>query len=346
MKSKNFVYYALSPLPLFLILAFLLYLYDPMQFWHKPLWRDATFSGDARVQNKGIIDNYDFDSIILGTSMLQQTPKEYANDKLGGTWENLSMSDGTFNQRAIILQYALKNKEIKRVIYSLDPDYFNKFSESSSFAYLYKSSNLDIMKFYFNWRFIFCALKWSESAHCVGNKRAKYDFKEIDSKHKEFPKWAKNEMQNIKGNATLARQWRDFRLDSKEKPKINTNVIDKYVLDIVKATPDTQFYFLIPTYSRLAYYANGVEYFANFRAYILYFISQIRNLPNATLIGFDDENYADNPANYWERTHYYIDLNLMQIDSIANKTHILDSKNIESYLATMLEKIKNYDSFE
>lgn len=65
-------------------LSTLLYIYDPLMLYHKPYFRKETFSTDMRVQAKAIIDNYDFDSIIIGSSILENTSAKEANDKLGG----------------------------------------------------------------------------------------------------------------------------------------------------------------------------------------------------------------------------------------------------------------------
>ena len=76
-----------------------------------------------RQQAAGIINNYEFDSIILGTSMLENTSAKEAGEKLGGKFMNISLSGSNFYERSFVLEYALRKKEIKKIIYSLD-EYF------------------------------------------------------------------------------------------------------------------------------------------------------------------------------------------------------------------------------
>ncbi|MWV62049.1 hypothetical protein DCO58_06300 [Helicobacter saguini] len=77
---KNFVFLALIvPCVALVTLFILLYLYDSLQLFHKPFLRDETFFHDLRSQNPGIIKNYDFNSVILGTSMLENTLPKDAN---------------------------------------------------------------------------------------------------------------------------------------------------------------------------------------------------------------------------------------------------------------------------
>ncbi|MWV61884.1 hypothetical protein DCO58_07180 [Helicobacter saguini] len=79
---KNFVFLGLLPFVLMYLFFAWLYLYDPLQLFHKPFLRDETFLHDLRSQNRGIIENYDFNSVILGTSMLENTLPKDANEIL------------------------------------------------------------------------------------------------------------------------------------------------------------------------------------------------------------------------------------------------------------------------
>ncbi|MWV61863.1 hypothetical protein DCO58_07290 [Helicobacter saguini] len=83
LSYKKFVILGiLVPCVNLLLLILLLYIYDPLQVFHKPFFRETTFLSDMRVQNRGIIKNYDFNSVILGTSMLENTLPKDANEIL------------------------------------------------------------------------------------------------------------------------------------------------------------------------------------------------------------------------------------------------------------------------
>ena len=83
--EKRFCIVALG-IPLFvgILIILSLYFYDPFLLYHKPYFREEKFSSDMRMQAKGIIKHYDFDSYILGTSMLGNTSAKEAKEKLGG----------------------------------------------------------------------------------------------------------------------------------------------------------------------------------------------------------------------------------------------------------------------
>ena len=72
-----------------------------------------------RMQDKGIIAYYDFDSFIMGSSMLMGSSSKEATEKLGNKWINIALNGSRFNQRAVILDYLFKHKKPKSIIYTL-----------------------------------------------------------------------------------------------------------------------------------------------------------------------------------------------------------------------------------
>lgn len=75
----------------------------------------------------------------------------------------------------------------------------------------------------------------------------------------------------------------------------------------------------------------------------IWFVKESAKYPNVKIYGFDDTSYPDIFTNFRDCVHYNVDMNSMQLDAIANRTHILTPQNIDTYLATMESKIKNYD---
>ena len=115
--------------------------------------------------------------------------------------------------------------------------------------------------------------------------------------------------------------------------------------------PQTHFYIIIPAYSRLfyrkemekGYFKNNSIYFYTWKEILTWLIKETSHYSNVTFYGFDTLDYADNIANYKDSTHYNIDMNSLQLDSIQNKKHILTPDNIESYFDIFEQKIQDYD---
>lgn len=352
LSPKQFIFgVCLIPLPVVVVLFGILWLYDPLQLFHKPIFRETTFFGDMRLAARGIIRYYDFDSVILGTSMLENTSAKEAGEKLGGKWVNLSLINSSYDERAVVLEYLFGYKKPQKIIYSLESFTIASIKDSSRFDYLYDENPLDDFKVYLNDKFILCALAWRESKDCTGRDLEELlkwsnheDLKILFGGFEKWLKYGKKEtiamLKNIKDTPFVVKK-DNFDLE-KQRSYIQT-----YVLDFVAENPQTQFYFIVPTYSRLSYRIGSGDFdnktFYNRALNHKWFVQELEKYPNAKIYGFDTLDYADDIANYRDFTHYNVDMNSLHLDSIKQGKHILDSNNIDSYLKAMEDKIKNYD---
>lgn len=339
-------------LPLIVAFGLNLYLYDPVQLFHKPYGRANTFFTDMRVQAKGIIDHYDFDSYILGTSILENTIAQEAQEKLGGKWVNISLSGSSLKERSIVLEYLLKKQSPKQIIYSID---VSSLLGAAILPFLYNDTSLDDIRFYLNNRFILCSLSWSKQGHCVGSSDLDNMLRWILDEHRKnrfggiknwIPYYPNDE--RIKRDIDLIRSFDDTT--SHKLPYISQDLnqqmhtyIKDYIITFVRSNPQTHFHFIMPTYHRF-YYKAKVEDFLRIEAMISWLVLETKDLENVSIYGFDTLDYADEIANYEDLYHYNIDMNSMQLDAIAHQTHILNAHNVGDYFHTMRDKIETYDA--
>lgn len=365
-NAKKFIFISLLyPLPFVVIVLGLLYIYDPFQIFHKPYFKEATFFTDMRKQALGIIKHYKFDSYIIGTSMLENTDSKEATNKLNsdGRWINISLSGSGFNERAVVLDYIFQNQNPKHIIYSLDGYHIvNRLNNSTlGWDFLYDNNPYNDIKLYINFKFMICALKFSDDERCVGNIDDIYQITNWYKKYKEifggFDNWIKHKNNN-QVNQTLI-DIKNGNIKNIDNQDIIGDIdilaqqdyLYKYLIRFFKDYPDTKFSIIIPTYSRLFYrmqnikrvYSDNSKYFYTWEKSLRYFITQSSSYKNVKVYGFDDLDYADDIANYKDLPHYNKDLNSIQLDAIKNQTNILTPQNIDKYLATMEQKIKSYD---
>lgn len=339
-------------MPFIAIIGLVLYLYDAGQVWHKPLFRDTKFFElrvHSRMQNKALIDLYDFDSIIMGSSFMFGMSYKEAQDKLGGKWVNMSMSGSSMHDKAVVLRYALAKKKINRLIVTLDWIASDYNSNTESFQYLYDDNEINNMKLYLNPKFILCALTWSNSKNCIGSEKSYQQIMHsndisLEAKAGEMD-WLKRNRNEKLDSLIIEYAKKTWSASPHEfDMSLNRKYIDENILSLVRHSRETQFYFFIPTYTRLVYRIREEAFdFYKWRVVMSYFIRESMKYPNVKVYGFDDLSYADNLGNYIDKTHYKTDLNSMQLDAIKNNTHLLTEKNIESYFDTMEQKIKDYD---
>ncbi len=356
--KKWTLFVLLLPIPFVLALMILLYIYDPLMLYHKPYFREKSFIDNIRFSAKGLIDNENFNSVIIGTSMTENTSTKEANKKLDNRWINLSLSGSFINERAVILDYLFKKRKIYEIIYTLDAFTLNNsiVKSTKSFDFLYDNNIYNNFGVYFSKKFIFCALRFSQNSECVGKKDLNNLLnwkKDYASLYGGFENWlifnSKQEIQKIKDMILNAQ---DFNPKANIDINLNKNYLNTYLLIFIKSHPDTQFHLIIPTYSRLLYRSLYLEreyfnkdsiLFSKYQVVLKWLIKETSKYPNVKIYGFDDLAYADDIRNYKDPAHYNIDMNSMQLDAIKNGTHILTPQNMDEYFKTMEEKIRNYD---
>lgn len=350
MSYFRFIVYSFA---FFILLSFLslglIYFYDPMQIFHKSFLKEERFFGEMRLGARAIIKHYDFDSYILGTSMLQNTSAKEANRKLGGNWVNISPAASTTKERGIILNYLFRYQNPKTLIYSLDA-FGDEVSTKPNFRLLYDESLLNDFEAYLNDRFIICTLTFSKKEKCIGKENLEMLLQWIrEEKHQKrlggFENW-------IKYNPDIFKQESLKSLPQSKPVEFDLNRIDvskeqelleTFLLSFVKKYPNTQFHLILPPYSRLHFKINP-KAFIERKKITYWLLEQTKDLKNVTIYGFDTLDYADDIGNYAGDTiHYKNDMNSLELDSIQNKKHILTPDNIESYFDIFEQKIQDYD---
>ncbi|MGX2983757.1 hypothetical protein [Helicobacter sp. 23-1045] len=346
--------FACVALPMLALIA-LLYVYDPLQLFHKPIFRAQTFHGDMRIQARGIVDYVEFDSAIVGSSMLENTSISEAEAKLGGKWVNLSMGGAHPVERAVLLEYLLRAKKPKRILYSLDTHsmVLDKAGGRAIKEQLYGDNFTPKMQFYIDKRFIKCAIKWSKSPECVGHKEMQQipsAYMQTCAKDAGFLNWCQNE-RVIKFLRKADEKWQPKAF--KGSIKNSQNLINKYILDFVRANPHTEFHLAISAYSTFyyrvriddGYVPNPKEHFDKWGQILRWMVNESQKLPNMKIYGFDDLPLTDDVRNYTDQGHYRIGtpLNSIALDAMQNGAHILTPQNVEAYLSAFERKVRNYD---
>ena len=92
---------------------------------------------------------------MLFRSMVNTSSNE-ANQKLGNHWVNLSISGGVINERLDILNYTMSRKDIKNIIFSIEPGWISDNNRDNKFLYLYDGNPFNDFKTYLNEKFLFC----------------------------------------------------------------------------------------------------------------------------------------------------------------------------------------------
>ena len=325
------------------------YIRDPLMLLHKPYFKNNGYDKDLRISNASVMHNVDFDSVIIGTSMLMNTSPNLASQILNGKFINTTAESLGFSEVETFLKYAFRHQSnIKQIIISFDA--ITNSTSRIPYMSLYDESVLNDLFVYFQPRFFKCI---------VGFSNVCYKKKDLDTRTFWLDASKRKALGGFESWLQTARNYREasFILDQLEVkeflPVHNEKTIADFestkeslgsILRLIKTSPNIQFEIIVPPYSKYHYYAkNGQERFVVIRDSVKYFLSEVQNCPNVRVYGFDNLDYTKDIANYTDPIHYEVSMNNLFLEAIKAQTHLLTLENFESYFDQLKKDIKAFD---
>lgn len=364
-KSTLYLFF-FSAVGFFSILPVVFYFYDPLQLFHAAWGRAPAFHKDMRQQAAGVIHNYSFDSIIIGTSMLENSASTDAERALGGKFVNISMSSSNHYERSQVMTYVLGRKVLRNVVYSLDysylaPMYDHPNYPNATWSYLYDGNRLNDFKAYYNDKFFQCLLHWSVHPRCAGKARsldrpnAWFMKPEHASRFGGLDKWfsaannrqIKNAFRKISNAAKKAKEPAVVDEEKYLARRIEAfSYVDDYVLVHPRNNPKTNFYYVFPPYSRVLFSIWHQTDPAQARLHedvVRHVVSEAKGMSNVHVLGYEDEDFPDDLGNYKDPGHYHEKFNSLFFEDMHAGRHMLTQENIDRYLSVAKEKALAFD---
>ena len=331
---------------------FYLLLFFAAKYYYNANTDGPTVGPNMRFEAINILRNCQFDSIILGTSILENTSAKEASALIGGEFVNISLSGSDFFERSIVLKKALQ-APIKRVIYSLDSCYIDcpigqSDSSLKEWRKLYEQT-MDIHSLFTN----------------INPKRYKqYDTDRPNAwlnqpynmnRFGGLDKWVNNiDKQGIKPfltielpkQAQLAKNKSGQIQADPENEAIMLHYIDDNLLNFVRGNPATEFHLIFPPYYKYTYAVmrqNDSKKFYLHQQAIKYITTCATTLPNLFVYGFENQKFSADIANYKDVTHYSPEINSLFLQSIAQKQHLLTKENVDAYMRECEAQAYNFD---
>lgn len=122
MERSLLKYFSITVLIILSIVAITNFIIDPLQFYRRNL--NHQLCGNDRWQVACFIKNFQFNTVVIGTSMTQNFSTNYINKKMGLDSIKLSIAGASIQEQLIVLRHAVKSKKLKTVIWGLDRHYF------------------------------------------------------------------------------------------------------------------------------------------------------------------------------------------------------------------------------
>lgn len=333
---------------------------DPLHLFHAPASSPCYMNSNMFIQAAGIINTFEFDSLILGTSVLQNSSAVNMGRAVGGTFANISMSGANFRERSVVARYALESRRLSKVVYSLDRFYQDCREDFSypfrNWGYLYDGNRMNDLKAYVSSSYF----KDIVLGLPVGRKATADKPAEWMSKPSHRCRFGG--LQNWVGN--LDKQGMDTFIlrtlpaaAAKADPQAElvrragreakaAAYVDKYVLSLAEQYRDTEFLLVFPPYWRYDFASmrqTDPVSFTLHQSVVRHVVRRAAELGNVRIFGFEDCSFVDDIANYKDVTHYSEEINEFMAECMGRGEHELSPGNVEAYLARCEELARKFD---
>ncbi len=320
--KKKLMHILFITIGLLLLYANIIYFVDPLQQYRLATFFKAVYINEI-YQNPGLAKHYNYNAVIIGSSMTENFRPSYIRKKLGWQALKLSISGSNSFEEKIMLETAIKTGRVKNVIYGLD---FFRLAEKNAregfpdYLYLHQSI-MDKLKYLFNIGNIDFILKTM-----IGNLGLAYkDNMDLDSVYTFNDKLAYSAENVILSFNNKLKQGEKLHFSLAEM-KLNFNA---NILSVFKNNPNITFYLFFPPYSVYMYklYEHEGKLF-NFLEMKKYVCAVTKNLSNVKLYDFQsDSMIIENLNNYKDIYHYSEEINNYIIDNFNKKKYVVTADN-------------------
>lgn len=329
---------------LFLLVSGITGYIDPFFHYHAPVDALQYPIENAQYQNIGIIQHFDYDAIILGTSMTDNFRTSEFDMLFGTNSVKTPTQGGNFAEVWQNLEIALNtNPNIKTVLFALDSWFISDIAYGSEPRdtipqFLYDHNPFNDVEYLLNKDVLFSnTLKVLTYTH-QGHKTTSFD---------DYDHWR---------DASFGRE---IALSTYTRPQLAETtwvVTDDYIADLNKgietrifsltrAFPDVTFYIYLPPYSAIFWDRANQHLSLENDTIVLRELSRILlQEPNIQLYSFhDDFEITTDLNNYLDDCHHTSEINSRILNSIHQGHHQLTLDNYVIYWDRFLDFYTAFD---
>jgi len=346
MSRKQWVCLSLSLIMFALAMTVAVVLFfDPFEIYHKAThFIPPITSGTQSYSNAGIAKSYDYDSIIIGSSMTENFCPSQMDTLLGGRFIKLCINGGTpFNHKQM-MDMAFDSREIKTVFYGLDTEALTHFyttPKAEMPTYLYDNNIFNDTKYWFNKSVLAkyipaCLRTWGKTD--VNQRDTMYTWgdtfaygkdavlKNVAITNEEF------EQEPVAADPVLSQQ-----------SMLN---VEYNIVPFIEAHPDTEFIIFFPPYSLarwIEYYTRGMmQSHLNQKEAV---IKRLLPYENVRIYDFHAQvEWITNLDHYVDTEHYGAHINKEIIERISRGenlvTDLAQSMHNDQILCTLVEHVR------
>lgn len=321
------------------------FMVDPFYHYHQPWFGMPVVLYNEVYQTPGVAENFDYDSVIVGSSMTENFRASWFDEDFGWNTVKLSYEGARTDDLKAILEKVFEGeKQVNHIVLAVDD--YQMVSDSSLKAterpdYLYNDNYFDDVNYLFNKDALrACAERIAdgitgreEDIDSAYNFSSKYEFS-----MEQVLKDAAPFRENIKAYPPESNAPRDAYLQQCEDNLGN-------LLPFIEEHGETQFIIIYSPYSILNWEKKVLAGTLEAQLYTdAYAIEKFLSYENVRVFYFQDEyDMITNLDNYMDTCHYVEDYNHYIEQCIRSGKNEVTPENYEERLRNMYEIAMTYD---
>jgi len=322
------------------------YIADPYQLYRPARWFTPVYAnGEQAYLNAGLAWHSDYDAVLIGTSMVENTRVSQIDARFGTHSIKLPFEGGMAANHAEALRVAFATRPLTHVLYGMDMYSFVRDPSYSSFDmpdYLYDGSPFTDIAYLLNGDVLFHRIpaalyrKWrgEEPEPVTADMRYAWGWSE----------GARYGEESVLNSYDFSKPAREMQAHDAFARNVRAN-FDKYVHPFLDEHPDTEFLFFFPPYSSLQWYIMRQD--GHLDA-VLHTMEQLAELlmpyPNARLHDFTANlAWIEDFGLYADYSHYSPIVNEWIVDALADGRFLVtDLADVRASIEVLARIAENF----
>lgn len=335
-KKKIILFIIISIIPLGVIGA-VIGIVDPFFVYHPPLESGYYVVDNQLEQNPGMAKHFEYDSVMLGSSMTTNFDTALFDEKLGCKMIKLSYNAAYPHDIDKIMRIVTEEKDVLKHAF-LCIDIANYLYEPGTLSYtypehLYDDNVLNDLKYLLNKNVLL------DYVLIPYKKESQIKINEIYW-HWQYMNYGREQ---VISNYTIPQKEqsmvKQYSIDNLKKN------LEAYIVPYIQATPDTKWHVFFPPYSML-YWNNSIvweELDVKMKG-MEYITEYLLGFDNVEIHYFQDsEEWIVNLNNYTDVTHYSKEITDLMTEQLCKGMNMVTKEDYEQRLRKFHEFVIDYD---
>lgn len=341
MDEKKFLkaFFMQAGILLALIAAFVIVM-DPFYHYHGPVSGLKAVVTKAEYQCIGTVRHFDYDSIVLGSSVAENYNNRWFDEAFGGKTVKGIKSGAATVDLVYYMKEAFAHGELVNVYYCVDISALNAepdkmFPDASLPLYLYNHNPFDDVSYLWNKDVLFENIPYQLATG-------------LDAQYDEGASYNWAHYKTFSAEGTLRNYARSDRVAERKPEDANRDVIDanlQLIGAVVEAHPETKFRFIFSPYSMLwwdAAYRSGESGQCIYTAERA--VEYLLGFANAEVYYFqNDAETITNLDNYMDPIHFSEEINHEIVRRMQTGAYRLTRADYDEELAKMEELVEEIE---